>query len=91
MVENYIKILPSKPSYWSREEKAKRDAENALYETVKVDIPKNRWHKCPTCQGTKSYLESGDLHRSEGWVPCYHCNQDGLRTYEWVRRLKETT
>ena len=25
---------------------------------------------CPICKGNGSILESGDMHKSEGWIPC---------------------
>lgn len=28
---------------------------------------------CNVCSGKGSYLQQEDAHRSEGWVPCYHC------------------
>lgn len=54
---------------------------------ISVSLPENEWHVCPTCKGTKSYFMQGDLHRSSGIVPCYHCQHDG-----WIRtKLVEVT
>lgn len=41
----------------------------AVHQHQKLDRP----HRCTVCDGTGSYLESADAHRSEGWVPCRHC------------------
>lgn len=35
-----------------------------------VQLPKADWGLCTRCDGKGQYLMSGDLHRSEGWVPC---------------------
>ena len=48
--------------------------------TRTLSLPEDKWYVCKACGGSKSYLESGDLHRSEGIVPCYNCNKDGLIT-----------
>jgi len=45
------------------------------YRYVKFTVMK-RWdfklenEVCPTCKGDGSILESADMHRSEGWIPC---------------------
>lgn len=52
----------------------------ALYKTQ--ELPKSKWRRCNVCDGTGSYLESADAHRSEGWVPC-SCG-DGIIRRETV-------
>lgn len=56
-----------------------------LYE--KVDLPKNKWHKCNTCGGKKFYYQERNLHESGGMVPCTHCDK-GIMKYKWVKVKK---
>ncbi len=45
--------------------------------------------KCNVCQGRKIVLESGDLHRSEGWVPCRRCSGTGfISGVEQIKNLE---
>lgn len=61
--------------------------ENGVTEyTKRIDLPKNEWYTCPSCDGKKSYYMSGDLHKSGGIVPC-NCG-DGLRKYRVETRYK---
>ena len=35
-----------------------------------VKLEPHEYYMCSRCGGSGQYLMSGDLHRSEGWVPC---------------------
>ncbi len=48
------------------------------YKTVK--LKPDEWYTCRVCNGTCSYEESADAHRSAGIVPCYHCVGGLVRT-----------
>lgn len=54
-----------------------------------VNLPESEWYICTACGGKKTYLMQGDAHKSTGWVPCYHCNKDGLRTTKYVETEEE--
>lgn len=45
-----------------------------------VELPYGEWEKCTVCNGKGVRLESGDLHRSEGWVPCMRCDSGVIKT-----------
>jgi transcription elongation factor Elf1 len=62
----------------SAEARRKFNEENNVCYVTHV-LPKNEWYTCPTCNGSHSILEAEDCHRSEGWIPCPHCDKDGLR------------
>lgn len=91
-------MITHRDRLWSRsEDYRKRQAAEAEFDRVHgprlyktIQLPEEEWYTCPTCSGAGQYLEQGDLHRSEGIVPCIHCHK-GLRrtkTIEVKRRVR---
>ena len=67
-----------------------RKKEAGRYITKK--LKESEWYTCKVCDGTRSYYTEGDLHKSGGIVPCYHCDANGLmRTKSiWVKDPVDT-
>jgi hypothetical protein len=76
---------------WLRHVAAEREFDklHGRRQYKEVALKPEDWYTCPRCEGTGSYLMSGDAHRSEGIVPCgCHKGKVVSKTVEIKRRVR---
>lgn len=44
-----------------------------------IHLPKEEWHRCPSCGGSGQTFQDRDCHRSAGWIPCGRCYHGVVR------------
>jgi hypothetical protein len=56
---------------------------------VRKPLPREKWHKCPVCEGTGLTEMERDMHRSGGVVPCpsFTCER-GIVKSELVKKKR---